>query len=436
MKNKKISIILIEMDATKIKMDIDDTSELENEDTSNLDIEQINIKEMLSNAIDNDTCEFEDIEYKEYKEFFSRISYNNVKYKDWAFCKTCKMLISTTKHSKKPLERHIKSENHRKKLNTKEKNFLITSFLRQNIKTDKKESAKKEFGKMLARMCSIDIEPFNIVNKKGFKEALQFTLDFCARNGSVNINDILPDESTIRQNYIDSVYRTTVLKVKLQTVFIPFVGVSVDLWTDSINRNFIGVVSYFISDDFEFKKIVPGISLIEGTKTGKVVYEYTNLLLNLAYEKDQKTIFKFTTDNGSNMVKAFENTVRIRCINHSINLILKSGIGENENLPQIANDLDFCHNLVVDFKRTNKNNKLEHSLKKDVEVRWNINFIMLESIIKSASGIEKILIKDKDFKSAGVLKEVLPRIIEIKDFLEVFKIASDDLSSDTNPLFT
>ena len=83
--------------------------------------------------------------------------------------------------------------------------MLITSFLRPKIKTEKKETAKKEFGLMIAKMCAVDIEPFGIVSKEGFINSFLFDLDYGAKNGAVDIKSILPDESTIRLNYLENI---------------------------------------------------------------------------------------------------------------------------------------------------------------------------------------------------------------------------------------
>jgi len=395
-------------------------------------LEENNIKEALLMQIKQDETILEPIEYEEFKDTFCRVKTQEKTRKDYSYCIYCKILICTKNWNTSNLKRHISSDSHRKKLPTNKKNQLITSFLRPIQKQEKANTSKQNFGMAIAKMCAKDIEPFNIVNKEGFVEILQFAIDYGASHGAIDIQTIIPDESTIRQIYVKDVYNNTLMKVRSETLFIPFIGVSVDLWTDNINRSFLGVVTYFITENFDFKKITPGITLIEGTKSAEKVLEFTDTLLKMAFANLPKVKFYFTTDNGTNMVKAFSKN-RVRCANHSLNLVLKQAMSSKNDSINIENIINFCHDLVKKFKNSSFNASLDHTLKIDVETRWNTHYIMIESILKSSVEIEDILVKNKEFKLADKLKQFLPQIEELKNFLGFFKFASDDLSKDTEP---
>ena len=63
------------------------------------------------------------------------------------------------------------------------------------------------------------------------------------------------------------------------------------------------------------KKIVPGVCLMEGSKTAEKINEITNLLVDNVFDKNLELEKVFTTDNGPNIKAAFDR--RIYCANHA-----------------------------------------------------------------------------------------------------------------------
>ncbi|CAF3573381.1 unnamed protein product [Rotaria sp. Silwood1] len=136
----------------------------------------------------------------------------------------------------------------------------------------------------------------------------------------------------------------------------------------------------------------------------------------------------FVTDNGSNMVKALENDAHLRCVCHCINLAIQQSIPASE---QIANTVTSCQDLVTHFKKCELQNKLTHSLKKDVDTRWNSILEMLSSIDTVYNQVIYVLAERKEEHYTDDIDINL--IKDLIVLLQPFKTGSEILSSENEP---
>ncbi|KAM3865308.1 uncharacterized protein ACN63O_011008 [Diretmus argenteus] len=145
----------------------------------------------------------------------------------------------------------------------------------------------------------------------------------------------------------------------------------------------------------------------------------------------------FVTDNGSNMVAAFKDYVRLSCAAHNINLVLKYVFDhleeDNPTHSRVITLLKESKTLVSHFKRAGLQNELDETLKQAVETRWNSRLLMLESInnaLKSGK-LHKILLQRRELRFLNHIdSELLEEIIEL---LKSFDKATRELSTDKNP---
>lgn len=74
------------------------------------------------------------------------------------------------------------------------------------------------------------------------------------------------------------------------------------------------------------------------------------------------------TDNGANVVAAFNTYKRLSCACHNLNLVMDDVLEKNP-VEEIKTLLEKSKNLVKYFKRSELNKKLSKSLKQDIKTR-------------------------------------------------------------------
>ena len=154
--------------------------------------------------------------------------------------------------------------------------------------------------------------------------------------------------------------------------------------------------------------------------------EYVRSLLN-EYDISQSGDFLFVTDNASNMVKAFENELHLRCACHCLNLAIGQALFINE----LGETLASCRKLAQHFKQSGLQKFISTTLKQTCVTRWNSTFFMIESFLKNYDEIVGLLATRHEMRfNANLDFELLG---ELKKFLDVVRNASEELSADETP---
>jgi len=115
------------------------------------------------------------------------------------------------------------------------------------------------------------------------------------------------------------------------------VNLAIDAWTSPNNLAFLGVMGYYITDDWEYKEILIGFEPLLGSHTGEHLAQVVNSLL-VTYKLENR-LLTITTDNASNNktmqealrkglrrlynIKWDTNRGRIPCLAHVIQLAVK-----------------------------------------------------------------------------------------------------------------
>jgi len=161
------------------------------------------------------------------------------------------------------------------------------------------------------------------------------------------------------------------------------------------------------------------------------------------------------TDSGSNVVKVFDK--RYKCACHNLNCLVRWLL--NDEVPTVAQIqekkirgkpyparklFDFfklcpvtkgalakIKKLTTYFKHSGLNSKLPFSLKQDVPTRWNSELIMMESYIKVASEVKKLLLDRNELdRISGINDSYVQEMINL---LTPLKQCSEIMSSDKVP---
>ncbi|RXN36597.1 trace amine-associated receptor 13c-like protein [Labeo rohita] len=242
------------------------------------------------------------------------------------------------------------------------------------IKRKLPSGVKSRLTDKIARMCSQDLRPFAVVEGKGFTNVAQELLDIGAKYGSnVQVEDILPCARTVSR-HVEGEYE----KIKL-------------LVMEELRQEF-GILSNDTA---------------------------------------------FVTDNGSNVVAAFKDYVRLSCAGHNINLILKHVFDQlDEDNPVHSSIIKLFKDtktLVTHFKRAGLQKALDQSLKQSVETRWNTRLAMLQSVNDAlrSGKLHDILLRRNELRYLNNIDcELLEDIIQL---LKPFDEATRHLSTDQTP---
>lgn len=205
-----------------------------------------------------------------------------------------------------------------------------------------------------------------------------------------------------------------------------------DMWTDSYTqRSFVSLSAHYICAEFKLNVKILGVKEFEAEKkTGaNILLHVTDILKQ--FNIDNKLINSvIVTDNGANVVSAFNNFKRLSCACHNLNLLM-TDVLEKDPIYEIRQLIDASKKLVKYFKHSELNNKLSKSLKQDVQTRWNSVYIMLQSIFDVKDEIKYLLSeKNQSNRIADIDFEIINQVLE---FLKPFKECSEKFSSEKEP---
>jgi hypothetical protein len=323
---------------------------------------------------------------------------------------------------------------------------------------------KAVMSQQLALMCCRDLEPFQTVEKRGFRM-------FLLQNGVVKNEDEIPVRTTISRGGMNSIYDATFNAVREILQLSPgTIAVTTDMWTDNYrHRSYITFTGHFCTEDFNLRNITLRTSVFEGKHTGENIKKEMEKTMKAFGLEQRKCVY--VTDNGSNIVKACKlaNVDRFGCTAHALhNLITVDGISKTD---EVSSLVSMCKEIVKAFVYKTSMMEEENeemvqesllaglaceedltsidygeqridgdgdtgtsgsrsmtSLKKDCPTRWNSLLAMLDSLIKNQELIERCMTRLRLFDKIPS-EDQWVCIREIAHFLQSFRQATEILSA-------
>ncbi|KAK6994129.1 hypothetical protein BgiMline_010714 [Biomphalaria glabrata] len=146
---------------------------------------------------------------------FRCVEIGNEIIKEFAVCKQWEIWLSVPIGHTTTLQRHNAS--HTKVINVDPGQFKMTSVL------PKKSEAPKHFREKAHRaamyMIAKDIQPFSCLHGDGFCHFAQAMIDIGSKYGSVSLDDIICDRTTLSKSLLPRFYNEYVQKLKKRTFF-------------------------------------------------------------------------------------------------------------------------------------------------------------------------------------------------------------------------
>lgn len=322
-------------------------------------------------------------------------------------------------------------------------------------------------------MCCTDLMPFSIVEKDGFKK-------FLLQNNVIKSAADMPSADILTRGCLQTVYDETLRHVKQIIQKAPkTVGMTTDMWTDNyVRRSYITFTLHFCTSDFTLHDLVLRTVVFPEAHNAENIKKAINETFEMFDLKEKIVIF--TTDQGSNIVKACKlaKIERFGCVAHGLhNLITVDGIGKcevvknivdkvkdiikvftfktsmyekeaadmnQENMTaelellaeQVNNEEEICFDPlddeqsddISDTRTTASSNKpVFTALKRDCPTRWNSLLTMLNSLLKNQVLVERCLTKLRLFEKI-LTDDEWQTVNNVARFLEAFKCATEVLS--------
>lgn len=231
------------------------------------------------------------------------------------FCTSCSKTISAERRFN--VEQHCNSDKHKKNLSLKDDSEKRQTLLFKNAAEDPQLTRKSEFASDLCdMMMSADI-PINKLNNPKFENFLtKWT------------NQHVPSESTIRKNYVGSVYENVLEKIRL-AIGDNKIWVSIDETTDVEKRHIANVIVGTMPDDKAGESFLLCCEELEKANSSTIAMLFEQSM-NVLWPNGVKreNVLLFVSDAAPYMVKAgeglklfFPKMTHITCLAHGLHRI-------------------------------------------------------------------------------------------------------------------
>ena len=219
------------------------------------------------------------------------------------------------------------------------KQAMMTRYVTPVAKLPYSSERAKKLTTLICEMMARDIRPLSIVDDVGFLNLMK-EAEPCY---------IVPCRSTISR-HMDELYMTEKHRVRSVVSNADFMCCTTDMWTSRGGDGYLSLTCHFITRDFRMcyhnlqTRHFPGAHNFS---------HLTEALLSATEEwsiNTNKQVVAFTTDSGSNIVKALDemNLLRLACAGHTLNLAVQKAL----QVRQVAKPIDRCRKLVTHFHKS------------------------------------------------------------------------------------
>ena len=161
------------------------------------------------------------------------------------------------------------------------------------------------------------------------------------------------------------------------------VALTSDFWTSLGNESYCGIISHWITDDWNLKSVLACVHVVERHYSVNVAELYKQFANNWDITKKIQVL---VTDNARNMVSTVNQTgfSHISCLAHSLQLNILHGFKAADTEVLLVK----CRKFIGHFKHSpvnttelqNRSDSPIRKLQQDVPTRWNSVFEILQSV--------------------------------------------------------
>ncbi|XP_050530617.1 uncharacterized protein LOC126899610 [Daktulosphaira vitifoliae] len=247
------------------------------------------------------------------------------------FCKFCEVKVSATKRFL--VTQHLKTAKHEHAVNQRKRRKQSTS---QSLLTEN-TNKKSDFNSDLADALLPANIPLYKVNNLKFKKFLE---KYTFKN--------IPNESTLRKNYVDSIYKNTLSKIQAE-VFNRKIWVSIDETTDVDGRYVANVIVGVLHFEEPGKVMLVNCEHLQKTNSTTIAHLFDRTM-NLIWPQgvEHNNVLLLVSDAAPYMVKAgsaiqifFPKMLHVTCLAHALHRVAE----------QIRSDFPLVDKLISSVKK-------------------------------------------------------------------------------------
>ena len=215
---------------------------------------------------------------------------------------------------------------------------------------------------------------------------------------------------------------------------VDFFACTTDMWSSRIQDPYMALTVHYITD-WELQSKCLQVLYSPEDHTGENLKE--GLLDSLSkWELDPAKLTAFTTDNGSNIVKACQlaGYTRVHCFGHRLNLAVTNSLKDDN---RVTRALGVCHKLTTHFAHSHKKKQAmtvaqielglpQHSLIADCETRWGAKFKVMSRTLEQEPAIRRVLAHDRkashlvpSWQDVDVLESVVKALEPVSAFTDM-----------------
>ncbi|XP_073835857.1 E3 SUMO-protein ligase ZBED1-like [Musca autumnalis] len=342
----------------------------------------------------------------------------------YAKCRICSNVYKTSGNTSNLID-HLKRAHPACRQNPIPDNTIDTYF-KKSSQYDSTSERKKAIDTALISMICSDIQPFSIVEDKGFQDFVK----------CLDPRYVLPSRNTLKNIHMAEMYRVAKEKLKFILNDMEYCAITTDGWTSRANEGYLTVTCHFVQN-FVLR------SAVLSTKKLLVATNHTadNIAASLREVFEEwgilHKVITIVTDNDSTMIKACELLQKrhLPCYAHTLNLAVHDCLEQ----PNIKAILSKCKGIVTFFKSSTisyekfkmaQGREKPLSLIQQVPTRWNSALRMIERILDTNEHISSVLLATSKAPTPLTADEV-NFLKDLKEVLSPFDHATVQTSANT-----
>lgn len=232
---------------------------------------------------------------------------------------------------------------------------------------------QKEVDEKLIKMITTDLQPFSVVEDKGFREYTK----------ALNPSYTLPGRKVLSQTMVPDRFLKCQAKVKGKVAQAASVCLTTDCWTSQTTTSFLSVTCHYIDEDFEMVSYLLDCFEFSDRHTADNLAEQLSKIAEEWGVSDK--VVACVTDNAANVVAAVRKLDwrQLSCFAHTLNLIVRGSLGVMEGtVEKVKAIVQHFHKSTVAAERlrgTLRQMQLpDLKLIMDCPTRWNSTLYMLK----------------------------------------------------------
>ena len=215
----------------------------------------------------------------------------------------------------------------------------------------------------------------------------------------------LPSRKYFSKEAIPRLYSNVRCEILSDMKEVSHYSLTTDLWTSCATEPYITITLHYIDSAWNLKSVCLQTVALMKDHTGQNIAECVTEVLE-EWKLNPQNLVAATTDNGSNVVSAFEilELLHISCFGHNLDLGVKKALTDTARCVQRA--LSRCHSVVSVFSRSWKKTRdlkekqrqldlPQHKLRQDVSTRWGSTYQMVARILEQQQAICAVLADDR-----------------------------------------